>query len=381
MKGEENMRKIWTIMALHLKEFFKSPGALVLMFVMPVLFSVIFGGIAVNSEQNKPIVDVVGGKDEVSSRVFNLLKKDSHFEWKKETKEQARKNVSDQDVVAAVVIPNDIRQRIIEKQPLLDIVVQRKSEDYLALTPQLQGTSGLIINSYYAVEKLDEGAFPKLLEAITTNKGVKVDKQIIQKEKNNPVEINLMFVGFAIMFMMFGLSGAASTILDERIGGTWGRLMITPASKLQIILGYLFSYFLMGWIQFAMLMVAMTLMFDTIWGKLTFIIPFASLVIACVVGFGLMIAGIVKTKQQAAAIGAVLIVSTCMLGGVYWSIDLVPEVMQKIALAVPQSWAMAGFKEIISGSLHFETLIKDTLALTGFTALFFIIGLKGMKFE
>ena len=47
-----------------------------------------------------------------------------------------------------------------------------------------------------------------------------------------------MFVGFAIMFMMFGLSGAASTILDERIGGTWGRLMVTPASKLQISLGY-----------------------------------------------------------------------------------------------------------------------------------------------
>ncbi|MEH7272988.1 hypothetical protein V7125_05075 [Neobacillus vireti] len=44
-------------------------------------------------------------------------------------------------------------------------------------------------------------------------------------------------------------------------------------------------------------------------------------------------------------------VSTCMLGGVYWSIELVPEFMRKIALAVPRSWAMSGFKEIISGSL------------------------------
>ena len=91
------------------------------------------------------------------------------------------------------------------------------------------------------------------------SKGVKVEKQTIQKEDNNLVEVNLMFVGFAIMFMMFGLSGAASTILDERIGGTWSRLMITPAKKFQIGLGYLLAYFLMGWIQFAVLMAAMNI--------------------------------------------------------------------------------------------------------------------------
>ena len=106
----------------------------------------------------------------------------------------------------------------------------------------------------------------------------------------------------------------------------------------------------MGWIQFAVLMVVMNLIFDTNWGNLLYMIPFASLVIVCVVGFGLMIAGLVKTKQQAMAISSVLIVVTCMLGGVYWPIEIVPEFMQKMALAVPQSWAMSGFKEIISGS-------------------------------
>jgi ABC-2 type transport system permease protein len=42
---------------------------------------------------------------------------------------------------------------------------------------------------------------------------------------------------------------------------------------------------------------------------------------------------------------------------------------------------MSGFKEIISGSLHTETLIKDSLALLGFTAFFFLIGLRLVKYE
>jgi ABC-2 type transport system permease protein len=181
--------------------------------------------------------------------------------------------------------------------------------------------------------------------------------------------------------MMFGLSGAASAILDERIAGTWGRLLVTPANKVQISLGYLCAYFFMGWVQFAVLMTAMKLLFDASWGKFAYLIPFASLVILSVVGFGMMIAGLVKTKQQATALSSVLIVSTSMLGGLYWPLDVVPEIMQKIALGVPQSWAMSGFKEIISGSLNSGLLLKDTLVLSGFTLLFFIIGLKGMKFE
>jgi len=375
------MRKIWIILLLHLKEFFKSPGAWVLMFVMPILFSWIFGGMTMNSEQNKPIVNVVTTDSEVSAVILSLIKQDTHFDWKKVSKKQAKKNVSNQDAVAAVVVPDDIGQRITEKKPLFDIIVQRKTEDYLALSTHLEGTAGLVLRSYQATSNLEDGAFSMVLEAITTNKGVTVDKQIIQKDTNDSVEINLMFVGFAIMFMMFGLSGAASTILDERIGGTWGRLIVSPASKLQISLGYLLAYFSMGWIQFAVLMAAMKIMFDTSWGRFTYLIPFASLVILCVVGFGLMIAGLVKTKQQASAISAVLIVSTCMLGGVYWPIDIVPDIMQKIALGVPQTWAMSGFKEIISGSLHAGTLLKDTAALLGFSVLFFFIGLRGMKFQ
>jgi ABC-2 type transport system permease protein len=375
------MLKIWNITSLHMKEFFTSPASIVLMFVLPIMFGWIFGGMSLGSEGNKPIVNVVIGNNEANEEVLELLKKNDHFEWRNETEEQAKNNVSEQDVVAAVVIPENIEQRMAEKMPLFDIIVQTKTEDYLALLPHLQGTASLITRSNQVTKDQDSSAFRNLLTTVINSKGIAVEKQVVQNDNTSSAEVNLMFVGFAIMFMMFGLAGAASTILDERIGGTWGRLMVVPTSKLQVSLGYLLAYFLMGWIQFAVLMVVMKLTFDTIWGNLLYMIPFASLVIVCVVGFGLMIAGIVKTKQQAMAISTVLIVVTCMLGGVYWPIEIVPEAMQKMALAVPQSWAMSGFKEIISGSLHINTLLHSSLALLGFTLTFFFIGIRGITYK
>lgn len=375
------MHKIRAILFLHLKEFFTSPGTLALMFIMPILFSLIFGSIAVNSNKMKPVVDVVVKDAQVSIEIAKLLKKNDHFTWKEVTLKQAKENIASQKAVAGVLIPANIEERITGQKPLLDIMVQKKSEDYLALVPQLQGTANLIITAYQSSEKIGKEAFPKLLTAVAASKGVEIEKKTIQKQGNSAAEMNLMFIGFSIMFMMFGLSGAASLIQEERSSGTWGRLLAAPPSKLQISLGYLLSYFLMGWIQLAVLMAVTFFMFDTDWGNLLYFIPFASLVIVCIVGFGLMIAGLVKTKQQAAAISAVLIVSTCMIGGVYWPLDFVPEIMQKIALGVPQSWAMSGFREIISGSLHTAALLKDTAALAGFTIVFFSIGLNRMKFQ
>lgn len=375
------MRRIYTILSLHLKEFFRSPSVLVLMFVMPILFSFIFGGMAFNAEKHKPLVNVVVSGGEVELEVLRLFEKNEQYEWKSVSEQQAKQNVAKQDAVAAVVIPINIQQRLIAQEPIFDIIVQRKNEDFLALIPHIEGTARTIFNSYQAVKMMEEEPFPALLEMVAASKGVTFEKEIIKKESNNETEINLMFVGFTIMFMMFGLSGAASTILAERTGGTWSRLMISPTRKHEIALGYLLAYFLMGWLQFAVLMTTMSLLFQTNWGKFVYLIPFGSLVILTIVGFGLMMAGLVKTQQQATALSTILIVSTCMLGGVYWSIDFVPEIMQKISLAVPQSWAMSGFKEIISGSLHTKTLIQDTFALLGFTTVFFFIALKRIKFE
>jgi ABC-2 type transport system permease protein len=375
------MLRVYSIFWLHFKEFFKSPTTMILLLVMPIFFSFIFGGIAVNSEKNKPIVNVVINDGTATKEIVNLLKKNQEYQWITVSESKARQNVLKQKAVAALVIPEDLQQRVKNSDPLFDIIVQRKTEDYLGLKPHLEGTARLVMRSLQTVQGMDDESLPTLLDAVVVSKGITIEKEILQKNEENKAEINLMFVGFAIMFMMFGLSVAASTILAERTGGTWSRLMISPASKVEISFGYLLTYFIMGWLQFSVLMVAMKLIFDTNWGNLAYLIPFASLVIITVVGFGLMIAGIVKTEQQAQALGAVLIVSTCMLGGVYWPLEFVPEMMQKISLAVPQSWAMSGFKEIISGSLHVPTLFKDTLALIGFSTLFFFIGLRGIKFE
>jgi ABC-2 type transport system permease protein len=375
------MRKISAIALLHLKSLFTSPAAIVLMFVMPIMFSLIFGGIGSgDSAATKPLVVIVGGNDETSKQAFNLLAANKQYAWREATKKEASELVNAQKAIAALQIKSDIQEKIVQKAPVFTIMVQRKTQEYEALKRYVEGVGSILTQTSQLTAGLDRNVYHALLDKVAAREPIIIKQQVIQKDSSKTESVSLLAVGFTIMFMMFGISGAASTILDERAGGTWQRLLTSPTAKIQVMTGYLLSYFLMGWIQLAVLMVTMKLFYGAVWGKLTYFIPFATLVIITIVGFGLMMASVVKTRQQASALSTVLIVSTCMIGGVYWPLDIVPEFMKQLSKAVPQSWMINGLREIISGSLYTATIVNAGFALMCFSAVFFTIALKKIKF-
>lgn len=376
------MRKVFMIALLHLKTLFKTPSAIVLMFVMPTMFSLIFGGIgSQGTSQDKPVVLMVAQKDVSSRSVIDLLSSNEQYTWLEADEKEARESVANQEAIAAVMIPVSITENHELRKPLFKIVVQRKTQEYLALSSYIEGVGRTVIQTLELAPEEDTLAFNTILEEAAERETAEIRSEIIQKEESKSGSVGMLAIGFTIMFMMFGISGAASTILDERIGGTWQRLLTSPTAKAQIMTGYLFSYFMMGAIQLIVLMIVMYWIYGSMWGNLFYFFPFAALVIITIVGFGLMMASVVKTRQQAGALSAVLIVSTCMLGGVYWPIEIVPEFMQQIAKVVPQSWMIRGFQEIVSGSLYFPAIRNSTIILLIFSLLFFTIGLKKMKYE
>jgi ABC-2 type transport system permease protein len=376
------MRKVMSIAILHLKTLFKTPSAIVMMFIMPIMFSVIFGGIGSGgSSKDKPVVLMVAQGDEISRSIKDLLSSNVQYSWIEANEKQARKSVQNQEAIAAVLFTESIVENHKQGKPFFQIVVLNKTQPYLALSNYVEGVGRTVIQTIEMVPEQDAFAFNALLDKAAGREKLDLDREVIQKEESKTGSVSMLAIGFTIMFMMFGISGAASTILDEKIGGTWQRLLTSPTSKGQVMIGYLFSYFMMGAIQLFVLMVVMNLIYGSMWGNLIYFVPFAALVILTIVGFGLMMASIVKTRQQASALSAVLIVSTCMLGGVYWPLEIVPEFMQQIAKAVPQSWMITGFREIVSGSLYIPAIRNSTVVLLGISLLFFAIGLRKMKYD
>ncbi|PRO42934.1 ABC transporter permease [Bacillus sp. LLTC93] len=371
------MHKILAIITLKLKETLKSPLTLIFLFVMPILFSLIFGSTV--SDTKKPTVAFIQepGQHHLNQEIFRILEKNTKFLWVKATESDAKDLVSEEKVVASVKVANQLKSYLKENKEIFDVMVYKKTEEYAVLAPYLKETAAIIYQISQGVKE------QKSLSLINALKKLNESGTISLIEKNEDGQAsqqpNLIPLGFTIMFMMFAISSAVSSIHLEYKDYTWQRLLSSPIHKIYVLLGYLMAYFLLGWIQLGVLLTVLSVFFHMYLGNLIFILVFGSFVIGLVVSLGFMIATLSHTKKQAEVFSAVVIVGSCMLGGIYWPLDIVPYMMKKISLAIPQTWMMSGFGEIMSGTVNHSILLLDIAVLAAFSIVFMVIGLKNMR--
>lgn len=377
MKGSIAMHKISAIIALKLKETLKSPVTLIFLFVMPIVFSFIFGSTA--SDTKKPIVAFIQEHSDckLNQEIFHILEKNTKFHWIKTTESEAKDLVYDEKAVASVKVASQLKSHLKENKEIFDVTVYKKTEEYAVLSPYLKETASII---YQINQGVKEQKSVSLINALN-----KLDESgtISLVEKNQDGEAtqqpNLIPLGFTIMFMMFAISSSASSIHLEYKDYTWQRLLSSPIQKISVLLGYFIAYFLLGWIQLGVLLTILSLFFNVYLGNFILILVFGSFVIGLVVSLGFMIATLSHTKKQAEVFSAIIIVGTCMLGGIYWPLDIVPDMMKKSSLAIPQTWMMSGFGEMMSGTVNHTILLLDITVLAAFTIVFMVIGLKNIR--
>jgi ABC-2 type transport system permease protein len=189
-------------------------------------------------------------------------------------------------------------------------------------------------------------------------------------------------LGFAVMFVMFTIMIGAGEILEEKKTNTWGRLNMTPSKKAEIILGKVLGTFLRGWFQIAFLILFGSFVMGVSWGNSIFsTILVISAFLLCVTGIGMLLAAFVKTNAQLGAVSTIIIMSTTMVSGCWWPLELEPVFMQRLAVIFPQYWAMKGLTNTVVGNLGIQSVIMPVLVLSGMAAAFFALTLAGGAFR
>jgi ABC-2 type transport system permease protein len=128
-------------------------------------------------------------------------------------------------------------------------------------------------------------------------------------------------------------------------------------------------------IQTSVLLTASALIFRISWGKpLSVVLATLGLIVAAT-GFGVMLMSFIKTTRQTGPVLGGVLTLTGMIGGLMTNgIPNVPEIMDKVALSMPQGWAMHAWKLSMAGS-RAGALMLPTLVMLVLGGLFFTVGL------
>ncbi|MFT0604186.1 ABC transporter permease [Bacillus cereus group sp. MYBK40-2] len=381
------MKKVWALCWLELKQILIKPQSYILMFGMPIIFTLIFGGLLGGSGNKKVNVSLVDEDGSVlSSKYYEDIKKSDLISIEKVTYKEGKQKIENKKSSGIVLIPKDFQKNMLDGR--VESIQFQASADFTGGTSVEQVLASTLkkmeieVSAARDFEKKSNASWEPMYKEIYT----KVEPALIQKESISHDDQKLNNVtgraaGFSILFVMIVMLSATGTILKARQLGVWSRLLGTSVSKVQILTGYILSFFLIGWIQFGVLMILTHSLFDVQWGNLLGVITLVSVLLLAVIGLALLLASIVKTTEQQSALGNIVVISTCMIGGLYWPIEIEPAWMQTAANFVPQTWAMRGFTELIVRGGTLADIGGYIGILILFAGVFFIISLTRIRYD
>lgn len=181
----------------------------------------------------------------------------------------------------------------------------------------------------------------------TSSLGLGIDTVDVMRQGKSESLISFYAAGIGVMFLLFSVTGASGSLLDEMDTGTLDRVLSTQLGMNGLLLAkWIFLSFL-GTMQ-------LTLMF--LWGRLAFGVDlfhhlpgFAVMTLAtasAASAFGLVLATMARTRAQLSGFGTILILTMSALGGSMFPRFLMSATMQKLGLLTFNAWALDGYLKV-----------------------------------
>jgi ABC-2 type transport system permease protein len=174
----------------------------------------------------------------------------------------------------------------------------------------------------------------------------------------------------ATLALFFGFLLTGISFLRERSQGTMERLMASPLSRLDIVIGYLFGFFIFALVQtLIILLFTIYVLNVTYHGDLWQIFVFQIVVIVGAVNLGIFISTFARNEFQIVQFIPLIIFPQVFLCGVLWPVERMPNYLQWVSKILPLTYAVNGLRSIM---LRGENLIDvgfELAVLVGFATI------------
>ena len=201
--------------------------------------------------------------------------------------------------------------------------------------------------------------------------GIGVDTVDVMRQGRSESLISFYAAGVGVMFLLFSVSGASGSLLDEMDTGTLDRVLSTRLGMGGLLTAKWIFITLLGVLQ-------LTVMF--VWGRIAFglelerhlpgFFVMTAFTAAAAAGFGLMLATLARTRAQLSGMGTIIILTMSALGGSMFPRFLMSETMQKFGLLTFNAWALDGYLKVFWRDAPIIALWPQVLVLTALTLVF-----------
>ena len=356
------MRVLKILLEKEFRQVFRDPAILRIIFMMPMIQLLIMPWAADYEVKNVKICVVDFDRSSYSRELVNKITATNYFQLIDYTDSynKALEYVEKDQADLILQIPTSFEKQLIK-------------EDEATLFMALNAINGVkanlgsaylrtIINDFNNEVRLDWVQLPRfspqpIIEVTSIN-------------WFNPLMNYRVFMVPGILVILVTMVGAflsALNIVKEKEVGTIEQINVTPIRKYQFILGKLIPFWVLGLIILTIGLLISWIVYGIIpVGSVATIYFFAAVYLLAVLGLGLLVSTFSNTQQQAMLLSFFLMMVFILLGGLYTSIDSMPQWAQTFTKFNPVAYFIDVMRMVVLKGSSFFDIRFHLLSVLGF---------------
>ena len=374
-------KKFWWMIKKELLSLKRHPGRLISIIAFPIIMILLFGYGMGGEMTDLPIVVVSQSHGDLTDLTLDTIKTTETYKVVEviDDLDEGKELVDSGEVKAAIILPSDYDDNSSQQKA---VTLYLDSSDQMA--------AQILDSSIQAI-------FSRLSNIVAsqtsvTNQSADVDQSLSHSFNNfkddislhiNRIYGNIKYIDFLVpavlgmTLMMSCMMGMGATIAGERETGELARLFMTPTSVSTVIGGKIVAKLLIELVR-AIILILMAILLFHVSIKGGVLQTFLVLVVGglCFVGFGMMLSARTSTQEDYVQLVMPFSMPMMFISGVFYPIETMPWILQKIAYIFPLTYLNDAMRGVMLKGQTLGDVWLDLAVLLGFTALFFILGVK-----
>jgi len=190
------------------------------------------------------------------------------------------------------------------------------------------------------------------------------------------------FVPGIMAFVVYLLTTLLTLIsfVSERVSGTLERILATPLTESEVVLGYGIAFSIVGTIQAAILLTVGILAFNIIivGNLLLAFLAIALLAVVCQ-SLGILLSSLANRVEQAVQFIPFVVLPAFLLSGIFWPIEAIPVWLRPLSYLVPPTYAVQASRAVMLKGWGLEMIWIDIMALILFAFVFLVLAVWSLK--
>ena len=373
-----NAARIIALASRIIQQILRDRRTLALIFIAPLLVMTLLYLVLTNTSSVRTLALVRPGgqgSDHLNTLIDNLLPGKDRLKTINIRADQVDATLRNGDADAAVIFPADFAQQAFTGQnPTVQIV--------------LEGSDPTVAST---MRDLAEGFTHQLGVALSTLKA----QQSVQGPPPNPVgnipftvndprylyggsqytfndSIAPVFIGIFSFFFVFLLTSVA--FLRERSQGTIERVMASPLTRAELVVGYVCGFTIFALIQSLVILLFVVFALQVHYsGNLALVFLVTVLLTIGSVNLGIFLSTFAQNEFQIVQFMPLVFGIQVFLSGIFWPIAQLPAFLRPISYVLPLTYANDALRGVMLKGDDFSEISGQLMALVVFALLMVLL--------